>query len=348
MAIHEHITQFAGLAVHDFELGSSLLPGRRVAYRLGIDYETYYESEPETPAPSQPTGFWQKAKALLGSVSEPAPPLPTVNASAFMRLWKQFLADPNVGSVEAIVFSDWGGAGAGEEPDEVVQALVDAKAKLPRLRAVFMGEMTMEESEISWIQQTDLSPIWQAYPGLEHVQVRGGSNLSLGDLRLANLGTLILESGGLPAEVVEQVCAADLPRLRHLELWLGADEYGGTSSLDDLAPILSGEVFTGLDYLGLRDCEFADQLAGALSQSPVVATLKTLDLSLGNLSDEGAEALLRSPDLQKLTKLDLHYHYLSDGMAAKLQQLPIEVDLSDQQEADEDGDDVYRYIAVSE
>ena len=347
MAIYEHITQFAGLTVRDFEPGTPLLPGVNVAYRLGIDYDTYYESQPAAPVVNQSTGLWQKAKTLFGGAGE-QPAAPQDDASAFMKLWRQFLADPNAASVEAVVISDWGGAGEGEGPDEVVKALVEAKAQLPMLRALFMGEMTMEESEISWIQQTDLSPLWGAYPGLEHVQVRGGENLSLGDLNLPSLETLILESGGLPAEVVEQICAADLPQLRHLELWLGSDNYGGTTSLDDLAPILSGEVFTGLDYLGLRDCEYADQLAGALSQSPVVAALKSLDLSLGNLSDEGAEALLRSPDLQQLAKLDLHYHFLSDGMSARFENLPIEVDLSDQQEADDDGDEVYRYIAVSE
>ncbi len=34
-------------------------------------------------------------------------------------------------------------------------------------------------------------------------------------------------------------------------------------------------------------------------------------------------------------KLDVHYHYLSDDMMAALKNLPLEVDVSEQEQADE-------------
>ena len=45
----------------------------------------------------------------------------------------------------------------------MVSALVSNAAELSLFRALFIGEMTMEESEISWIEQSDVSGIWKAY-----------------------------------------------------------------------------------------------------------------------------------------------------------------------------------------
>ena len=60
--------------------------------------------------------------------------------------------------------------------------------------------MTMEESEISWIEQSDVSGIWNAYPELTHFQIRGGNGLSLGRIDHPNLDTLIVEAGALDAK----------------------------------------------------------------------------------------------------------------------------------------------------
>ena len=39
-----------------------------------------------------------------------------------------------------------------------MEALVSARDKLPNARAIFLGDITME-GEISWIEQTDVSPV---------------------------------------------------------------------------------------------------------------------------------------------------------------------------------------------
>ena len=78
----------------------------------------------------------------------------------------------------------------------------------------------------------------------------------------------------------------------------------------------------------------------------VLDTIKVLDLSMGTLSDDGAKALLNNPRIRELDKLDLHYHYMSDEMMEALRALPIQVDVSDQQDFEEDPED--RYVAVSE
>jgi hypothetical protein len=237
-----------------------------------------------------------------------------------------------------------------KEATAVVKALVAAADQLPALTRLFFGDVTMEESEISWIKQTEVGKLLMAYPRLEHFGVRGGTDLSFQKLtRHDALKSLIVETGGLSRKVVQQILAADLPALEHLELWLGAAEYGADTTVADLQPLLTGDRFPNLRYLGLRDSEIADELAVALAHSPLLARIKILDLSLGTLGDVGAEALLNSPAVAGLEKLDLHHHYCSKKMMKRLKALPIPVDASDRQEADEEDEgEAIRYVAVGE
>jgi hypothetical protein len=231
---------------------------------------------------------------------------------------------------------------------EVVRALVAARDRLPSLRALFLGDIIFEECEISWINQTDVSPLLRAYPALEHLRVRGGNGLRFGSLRHEQLKSLIVESGGLGADLIADVAAADLPRLEHLELWLGSTNYGAVDDPAPLAPLLAGTGFPRLRTLALRDSEIADQVAAAVAVAPLLERVRILDLSLGNLSDEGAGALLASPAVRRLEKLDVHHHFLSQDMVAKLQGLGIEVDASDPKDVPENKYREYRFIAVAE
>ncbi|NKB18732.1 MAG: hypothetical protein HC770_13150 [Pseudanabaena sp. CRU_2_10] len=143
-------------------------------------------------------------------------------------------------------------------------------------------------------------------------------------------------------------CNAQLPELEHLELWLGIEDYGSDTTVDDLQPILTDRLFPKLRYLGLRDSEIADRIAIALADAPVLEQIKVLDLSLGTLRDVGAEALLNNPAIAQLEKLDIHHHYVSDELVTRLEELGIELDASDRQEEEEYGDESYFYVAVSE
>ena len=201
---------------------------------------------------------------------------------------------------------------------------------------------------MSWINQGDVSPLWAAFPKLEHFRIRGSNGLNLGALEHANLKSLVIECGGLPVSVIHEITASTLPALEHLELYLGTDSYGWDGSVADLQPILSGNLFPKLTYLGLRNAEIADDVAAAVAQAAIVERIKVLDLSLGALTDTGAKALLESSAILKLEKLDLHHHFMSSEVAAQLKALPIDVDVSEQLQEDRYGDDVYRYIAVSE
>jgi hypothetical protein len=265
---------------------------------------------------------------------------------SFDELFDQFLGTVASDRVEALVVGTWAADMYDVSAEVVVRRLCADTARLPRLRSLFLGDITSEEFEISWIKQTDMTPLLGAFPALERLRVRGGDGLVLRPVRHDRLVELAFEAGGLPAEVVRAVGGCDLPRLEHLELWLGTPNYGGDTRVDDLTEILAGARFPRLRQLGLRNAEIADQVAAALAAAPVIARLEVLDLSMGVLTDHGATALLTGQPLTHLRRLDLHHHYLTEELAGWLRQqlapAGVEVDLSEQ-ETDED-----RYVAVGE
>ncbi|SCF06894.1 hypothetical protein GA0074695_3237 [Micromonospora viridifaciens] len=263
-------------------------------------------------------------------------------AAAFERFLGQ--AGP---SVESLVVGAWGYAAFNPAP---IAQLCAAAPRLPALRALFLGDMTSEECEVSWMKVGDVSPLLAAYPALEVLRVRGGEDLAFAPVRHGRLRELAVETGGLPREFVAAVLASDLPALTELELWLGTPDYGGDTSVADLAPLLAGERFPRLRRLGLRNAEIVDDLAAALASAPVVGRLERLDLSLGTLGDEGAAALLAGQPLTHLAELDLHHHYLSEEMAGSVAGAlaGVRVDLSERQVPEEYDGESYRYTAVSE
>ena len=265
----------------------------------------------------------------------------------FQSKWSALLATDWVTRVPALVFGEWGDA---YETPVPVEALIERADRFPALRALFLGELIGEESEITWIQQSDVTPVLRAFPGLEVLRVRGSDGVDLQPGSYPGLKELAFEAGGLPPEIVAAVSDSNLPDLRHLELWLGTQVYGGNTTVADLGTILGGASLPVLEYLGLRDSEIADELAGALAGASVVGRLQTLDLSLGMLSDTGGVALLGGQPLTHLRKLDLHHHFLSGEMMARLREelepAGVEVDISGAMLSSRRPED--RFIAVSE
>ncbi|WP_045746585.1 STM4015 family protein [Actinoplanes rectilineatus] len=266
-------------------------------------------------------------------------------ADRIPELFAEILERTGPAGPTALIFGNWGGAMEERFP---IGLLLDNVDRLPNLRAVFAGDMSSEECEISWIKQVDVTPLLTAFPRLECLWVRGSDGLVLTPVRHENLRELSFQSGGLPVTVVRAVGACDLPALEELDLWLGIAEYGGETTVDDLAPILSGRPFPALTHLGLRNSEIQDQVAAAVASAPVVAKLTVLDLSMGTLGDEGVEALLAGQPLTHLERLDVSHHFVSPELAQRLvDELPgVEVDISDEQ--DEDDEEFGRYTAVDE
>ncbi|MGW0122774.1 STM4015 family protein [Streptomyces sp. NPDC003327] len=319
MTIGAHLQEFHGLSVFDFpgpDATVELPDAGAVAWRISAP--TYADPEDELWAPQ----------------------------------FERFLKTVDASRVRALVVGGW------DEPYEtssaaVVTALIAANDRLTALDALFLADMTFEDCEISWIVQSDVTPLLAAYPALKEFGVRGGTGLAFPSVRHTALETLVVETGGLRAEVVRGIVGSDLPALENLELWLGTDEYGGDSRPEDLAPLLSGTAFPALRRLALRNSVIQDAVAAAVAGAPVVARLERLDLSMGVLTDEGAQALLDGQPLTHLAHLDLSHHYVSEPLRARLTEAlaphGVTVVLDDAQEAEDDGDgDVWRYVAVAE
>ncbi|MFI6638331.1 STM4015 family protein [Streptomyces sp. NPDC050504] len=308
----------------------------------GLPAYTFPESGDDSPLPEAGAVAWRIAGHDWDKVKE-----------EFDDAFDRFGASVDLSEVRALILGRWGQAY--EHPaDGALERLLALKDRLTGLEALFIGDFAQDEEEISWINLCDISPVFEAFPGLRELGVRGGSGLELPAVRHARLRKLWFQAGGLPAAVVRGVGGSELPELEHLELWLGVPEYGGDTEPADLAPLLSGSGFPRLRHLGLRNSEIQDEIAAAVAAAPVVPRLTSLDLSLGVLTDVGGAALLDGQPLTHLTSLDLHHNYLSDAVADRirrsLEAAGVRVDVS-ADDADEDVDDdgtVYRYTAVAE
>ena len=311
MPIFENLNEFMGQSVVDFDPEQGLDDPAGKSYRVRLDWNAY-DSGARVP-----------------------------------DLLRRLLDDPGAGNLRQLVIGAWDFEQS-HDSSGIIELLVASRAKLHGLEALFFGDIISEETEISWIQQADFSPLLLAFPNLRALRVRGSPPPPEGALRHLALEHFALETGGLGQRVTERIARAHLPNLRHLELWLGDSNYGYDGCLEALSPLLAGEGFPKLAYLGLRNCEDQDAVAEGVARSGIIDRIQVLDLSLGTLSDAGARALLDSGKLGRLKKLDIHHHYVSEPMLERLAEAVPALDASDPQTVDRDGDESYRYVAVSE
>ena len=275
----------------------------------GLPVQMWDEDEGHGEAPEDPSAVaWQ----LKIDEFEEADP------ETFEDTFETMLALTGPAGPTALLIGQWGGAGFEIPPP--VDLLIRNADRLTALRSLFIGALTTEDAEVSWIQLCDLTPVLKAFPALERLWVRGGPGLELSPVRHEALRELVLQSAGLPQEVVHAVGACDLPNLESLELWPGIYERQPTGHISpaDFAPILQGRSLPALTRLGLCNTDMTDELAAALASAPVVARLKGLNLQMGVLGDQGAAALLAGQSLTHLEWLTIDHHYLSAEMEQRL------------------------------
>lgn len=308
----DHLDNFAGYSVINWEIGDPITNLENTIYRIAIDYD---------------------------------------DEKTWLDKFHAYLNLPNANQTRGIVVGRFSDEMYDEACDAPIQALIAAKEQLPLLDTIFINDIISEENEISWIINTDNAVLIHAYPKLKHFGTRGGNGLRFTNLDAQNLETLIVESGGLDADTLNDISHANLPKLKHLELYLGTSDYGFSGSTENIMPILQDR-FNHLTYLGLKNSEIQDEITIACVNAPVLNHLQTLDLSLGVLSNTGAQALLDSADkLAHLKFLNLHYNYLTNSMVEKLEALAkskgFAIDVSSDADIDEDDDD-FRYVCIGE
>jgi hypothetical protein len=265
----------------------------------------------------------------------------------FGDLVKQLASHPNAAQLEALVIGAFDNDSL-ELPDSAIAEIVSVASAFPNVKALFFGDVAQERSEISWINCGDQAVLAHAFPKLEILRIRGNGAGRLTNFALPALRSLTIETGGLSPAVVRDVMTADLPALRKLSLWLGTPDYGGETTLTDLAPLLEGRVHPNLTHLGMPNSAIADEVATAVSRSPLMDTLEELDFSRGTIGDLGFAALTQMGPTAKLRALDVSHHYATPDVEAALEtemkKRNVRIDTSDPQTED-DGE---RWISISE
>ncbi|MDI9917778.1 STM4015 family protein [Rhodococcus sp. IEGM 1379] len=273
------------------------------------------------------------------------------DAEEFADAWARFVETVDLSAVQALIIGQWGKLYE-VDSSSIVELIVGQQERLTSLRALILADITQGQQETSWIQQSDVTPILAAFPRLVELGIRGGTELQFPPAGHACLRRLTIESGGLPVDVVRGISFSEFPALESLELWLGDDGYGGDTTAEDLSVLLRGESLPSLKHLGLRNSEIQDAVVHAVVAAPLLARLRTLDLSLGVFTDDGAAAFLASRRFAHLDSLDLHHHFLSDAVVADLTrhcaELAVHVDLSEQMSPDAYDGEVWRCVAFSE
>ena len=156
MTFNEHATTFGGKNVVDFRSGGTLDDPAGTIPRIRCDYEDEHSA---------------------------------------VELLSQILEQPNADQLTGLVIGQWVGEEIYEiDSSAIVESLVASAAQLPNLRHIFVGDMIYEENEVSWINQSDLSPLLTTFDRLETLRARGGMGLSLGNgIQHDHLKSLIIE-----------------------------------------------------------------------------------------------------------------------------------------------------------
>lgn len=231
----------------------------------------------------------------------------------------------------------------GDPNEDNLQDIIDliGKKAPPTVRKITFGDNV---DQISWHHTGSLAKMWKGVPNLKTLEIETG-DFDVGKIVAPNLERAIFITGGLSKSCGKGIATGDMPKIKHLEIYYGTDNYGGDCTVKEVLPLLARTDLTKLEYLGLKNSEFADEIARNLKGAKILKGLKTLDLSLGTLTDEGAQALADAKDsLAHLDVLDLHHNYLTKDGLKLVKGLAKKVITTEQQEGGEDD----RYVAIAE
>jgi len=250
--------------------------------------------------------------------------------------------------ITELVIGNWGNPWE-ESCQDIIDGIVEHADQFSHIQKLFIGNMGFEDCEVSWIMQGDYSKLWAAMPQLKELTIKGSMDLELGEICHEELEELTIICGGLSKDVIESIQRAKLPKLKKLLLYIGIEDYGFDGNEDTIRELLEQADFPSLTYLGITNSEIQDELTEVVLGSKYMSQIDTLDLSNGTLTDKGGELLLEKISAwPNIKKLDLHYNYLSDELVKKLEALPMEVDASEQEEAEEYDGEIYRNAMLTE
>jgi uncharacterized protein (TIGR02996 family) len=232
-----------------------------------------------------------------------------------------------------------------EDPLDDLIGILARKAPAT-IRKLHFGDFEYpDETEMSWYHVGNLGKLWKAVPHLQSLIVQGG-DFELGTLELPALTRAEFRTGGLSTASANAIAKATWPRIEHLEVWYGDDNYGGTATVVEAEALLARTDLPRLSSLGLRNTSFTDELCGVLATSRLLPQLTRLDLSMGIMTDEGARLLeTHKAAFKHLDALDVSDNYLTKAGLAALKGVAKSVVSTAQRD---DDDPEYRHPSVGE
>jgi len=202
----------------------------------------------------------------------------------------------------------------GDPNEGDLQDLIDMVGKKapPTVRKITFGDNI---DQISWHHTGNLGKMWKGVPNLEVLEIETG-DFDVGAMDAPHLERAIFITGGLSKPCGKHIAAAKMPKIKHLEIYYGTENYGGDCTVKEVKPLLDRTDLKDLHYLGLKNSEFGNEMAKAVIGAKLVRQLKTLDLSKSTITDEGAQTLFDGKDtLKHLECLDLSTNFLTkDGI----------------------------------
>ncbi len=229
---------------------------------------------------------------------------------------------------------------------------IAAAGPLPFLETLDMSPDAEHMDQPSWRRVGDLSGLWAAAPNLKELLLQGsagsddGNAISFGRIEAPALEKLTFSSGGLDKKAPEQLGAATLPKMKHLELMFGTEDYGCSSTVASLKGILDGAGLPALERLGLMNSEWETDLIEAVAKSKILSRIKVLDFSMGVMNGAAAEALLtHAGKFAHLKELVLDDNYFSAPDQARVKKALPNASFGEQKT---DDDPEYRYTTIAE
>lgn len=233
----------------------------------------------------------------------------------------------------------------------LAEAIVEA-GPLPFLELLDMSPDAEHMDQPSWRRVGDLSGLWKAAPHLKELLLQGaqgsddGEAIDFGDVEASFLEKLSFKSGGLNKNAPTQLGAAKLPKMKHLELMFGTEDYGCSSTVASLKGILDGAGLPAIERLGLMNSEWEEDLIKAVAGSKLLTRLKVLDFSMGVMNGKAADTLAAHAEKFKhLKELILTDNYFSEADQARLKKLLPNAVIGEQKD---DDDPEYRYTTIAE
>ena len=218
--------------------------------------------------------------------------------------------------------------------------------KLLAMSKVHLGNFEYpDENEISWVSVGNVNQIFELFPNLKDLHLTG-SAIELGSVNHSKLKRLKLESGGLSANAINSVMKATLPELEDLEIWFGDEGYGAEGNNTMLSPLYNDKLFPKLKTLGLKNCEFPNDIINSLYSSDLIKQIHSLDMSLGTMTDDGAQVFINQQEsFNHLDEIKLNENFISDEICQSLKEIYVDkINTTDQDIMEDD----YLYVSVGE